>query len=462
MLKKKLLSLFIMCSILLLPFQTYASETQSTIDETYNYYWYDSGTKYDWYWSDTPHYASNPSGDHSIVIFRLANSLDSKEFVPAYCCDLSTGITHGTTYRRINLEDSTYYDDTAAGHIRGIFSHGYWPIGTDMNDVKAMEEKANAWLDANNYPTQPETSDEETPAVDTSRIHNLTAAQAITATQAAIWYYSNTAADLVPYAGTASYPYTDEFLDKNVDTTEESDEYTKSNVELFYEYLIHQDYEAPKKILFANDHFVKSSKVESEYGDLYNVTLYFRLESPISSGEELTLKAALGSQEQTFSLTPDSAFQPNAEGYYTITFSEVSKEETENGIHLAISGYQMADDVYFYEAKPTETSSSRDASQNLVGYARGKTPVHAELIVVFTLATEPIPETPDKPETPSEPETPEIPNEEPVSSEPTVQEAAVPKTAPKTSDTSGNVTTLSVLLLFSGIVLIMNFKKKSS
>ena len=42
-----------------------------------------------------------------------------------YCCDEDTGYEDGVYYKRLNLEDSEYYDEEAAAHIRAIISNVY-------------------------------------------------------------------------------------------------------------------------------------------------------------------------------------------------------------------------------------------------------------------------------------------------------------------------------------------------
>ena len=42
-----------------------------------------------------------------------------------YCCDVETGYNDGIYYKRLNLEDSSYYDEEDAAHIRSIITNSY-------------------------------------------------------------------------------------------------------------------------------------------------------------------------------------------------------------------------------------------------------------------------------------------------------------------------------------------------
>ena len=56
-----------------------------------------------------------------------------------YCCDAVTGYAHGVHYKRMNLEDSDYYDADEAKHIRAIVTNSYPYISVEQMkaDLKA-------------------------------------------------------------------------------------------------------------------------------------------------------------------------------------------------------------------------------------------------------------------------------------------------------------------------------------
>ena len=49
-----------------------------------------------------------------------------------YCCDVETGYNDGIYYKRLNLEDSSYYDEEDAAHIRSIITNSYPYIHTKV------------------------------------------------------------------------------------------------------------------------------------------------------------------------------------------------------------------------------------------------------------------------------------------------------------------------------------------
>ena len=83
-----------------------------------------------------------------------------------YCCDVKTGVKDGVYYKRVNLEDSNYYDAEAASHVRAIVTNSYPYISLD--EMKANLKEAG-FEDA----------------------ENLTRSEIITAVQGAIWSFAN-------------------------------------------------------------------------------------------------------------------------------------------------------------------------------------------------------------------------------------------------------------------------------
>lgn len=112
----------------------------------------------------SPHYLYDESyGTNSwLMIFRLDkenyragkenydwNEKDRiKNGIAVYCCDVETNLVSTSSavvpYKRVNLEDSSYYDETTAAKIRGIFEHGYWPC--DNWNTEAGRNKVTKWF----------------------------------------------------------------------------------------------------------------------------------------------------------------------------------------------------------------------------------------------------------------------------------------------------------------------------
>lgn len=409
------LLLALMMALSVVSVQAFAEGEETGTPETTDpyIYWYNG---YDI--NVSPHFMKNTEnnkGGEWTMIFRLdtenyrannssyaSNETDcAKSGFAAYCSDLDTSLNKSVSYKRINLEDSTYYNDATAAKIRGVLTHGYWPGDWNMSAAVAA---ANQWL-SNQNKTMTVTvtgedgtaSEVEVPAV----IRNMTNAEALSATQAAIWNYANSTSGK-PYNIVYHYTSSSDYMKYSCDSTtvdKETVSYvdgatadTENNINLFTQYLMAQSAVAPSKILFSNDHFITSSAVFTGTGandTTYNVTLRFKLSGTIGTKDQLTLTAKLASREVvTKPLTGTDALKPESDGYYTLTFENVTLEEAKAGIVMNVFGYQDVDDFYFYEPKPSDSNTTaRSTSQNLVGKAQGQTPVSAEQTIQFEFKT---------------------------------------------------------------------------
>ncbi|CAM2078698.1 MAG: thioester domain-containing protein [uncultured Clostridium sp.] len=94
------------------------------------------------------------------ALFKVENPDGSISY--AYCVDLDTLIKNRHNYSRVNVEDSSYYSDESAKHIRAIVRNAY--------PFVSLEEISS-----------------------TLNLKNLTKEEAIAATQIAIWKYANSA-----------------------------------------------------------------------------------------------------------------------------------------------------------------------------------------------------------------------------------------------------------------------------
>jgi len=289
----------------------------------------------------------------------------------AYCCDVVTGISRDqphNQYRRMNLEDAGYYNEEAAAKVRAIVRKGYWYDWTDA-ELNAAQQMANTWLDAQGMDT----------------IKSLTHAQAMTATQLAIWLNANSArltdAD---YYGMHDYSRYDVTTYDPVkvpsgvpeDSQERGalNEANARNVELFKQYLLSLEGVPPETVIFTQEHFVADSAMYADTPGLHNVTLRFSLEGTVSAQDQLTLTARLGSMEKRYQLGKGATLKSDSLGYYSVSFDSVAADVLKNGVKLTVSGTQiLASDAYFYEPRVLEGENPRDVSQNLVGYEKDGT-----------------------------------------------------------------------------------------
>ncbi len=322
--------------------------------------------------------------NHAANIFRLAGPDGDTE--AAYCADFLISAVSGAEYKRINLEDSTYYSDAAARHIRGIMNEGYWYTWTSA-DLSEAEAAANAWIaghEPGSIPADTPLPGDAEDAVEP--ILGLTADEALLATQLAVWAFANTEGD----------GFWVKYYESFASGVEGQYDYSElpNNVKAFRNYLIHQGSEgaAPEDIVFSDQYFVTEHVIfsgKTDEGPTYDVTVKFRLAAPVDERDELKLTAELADREPLrFALNGGNALTPDEAGYYTVKFTGVTEEETEVGVRLVISGKQYVDGVYFYEAKPTDGDDARETSQNLVGRAEGMTLVSAETLLQLEAGTQ--------------------------------------------------------------------------
>lgn len=368
---------------------TYAEDTEAL----YNYEYQGESTEtskhhftFQWWYKDAAR-ESVRNRYHETQIFKLVNKSNAEEKISAYCSDFIMSIETAAKYRRINLEDSTYYNDAAASHIRGIMDNGYWHTWTDA-DLKAAETAANAWLasyDSSSFACEAYLPGDAEEEVDS--ISNLTRDEALTATQLAIWAFANTEGD------DWWVKYYESHLPEGMSEPGEDVTYISSempnNIKAFRKYLIHQQGRKlePENIVFTDDFFVETSATLTKQGEInYDVELGFYLSASVSEEDQLQISAALGEKLITKNLN-ENGLVPDENGCYHITFSDVTAEEAEAGISLSLSGKQMVNDVYFYEALPAEENDARETSQNLVGWANGSTPVSASAKIDVEIGT---------------------------------------------------------------------------
>lgn len=276
--------------------------------------------------------------------------------IEAYCTDACISAERGHAYQRTNLEDCTFYDDTAAGRIRAIFLHSF-PY---LKDISAIETEANAWITANQ--------------ADASGISGLTGAEAITATQIAIWSVANGEDVKVsrPYRSTDTY--TAEELagevvylqDAYVDCTENARETTKNNIEMLYTYLTSLAPEGPAEKAISEASFVSRDMTVTAADDGYQIVVNATVNATVGAQDSLTLTASLDGQTVSVPVS-------HGENTYTLTFDKVAKP---NLVTLEINGYQTVADVFLFDG-----NGDRSASQSMVAYDDSRLPVHAETTI---------------------------------------------------------------------------------
>lgn len=322
------------------------------------------------YWYTTPftvnHHVTEDDGTlyydggNFPEVFNLINTTKLEETgeaayasILAYCTDASTGTVKNTSYRRINLEDSTYYENGVAGKIRAVYLKGFPNL-----EVAAIQESANAWLKGQGLP----------------EIQGLQSGEAILATQIAIWKLANgdhyTINKFFDGMQDLEEDWLGDYLSAQVvDTStasQQETEHTAQNIESLFNYLYNLDAMAPQYDAVSEYSFERPVYNATRQDDgTYTVTVDFAVNTQIGAGDTLTLSAACGDQVKSQPLTQS--------GDYSVTFEGLADRLA---VTLEINGYQQGGDVYLFDPE-----GGRHASQSMVGYDNSLLPVHGEIEV---------------------------------------------------------------------------------
>ncbi|MBR5633307.1 MAG: Cna B-type domain-containing protein, partial [Clostridia bacterium] len=291
-----------------------------------------------------------------------------------YCCDAETGYVDGIYYKRLNLEDSEYYNEEQAAHIRAIVTHSY-PYIT-LEQMKADLKAAGlAYAD------------------------ELTRADIISAVQAAIWAYANDSIGRYSYSQTFDIPTNTQWGTVMHDYTSEmdvwwttgkrkfsKDEATGNRINGLVDHLLSLDKvaPAPEEIIISDLEIVKTVPVVGKDGT-FSTTLKVALNNS-GSGEADTLKLDVY-VDGVLAKTSNVTFGTSD---YEVTVEAMVGQK----ISAVVSGTQILPvGAYFYAPEPMDidgdgVATSREVSQNLVGVASGATPVFAEAEVFVPGETE--------------------------------------------------------------------------
>lgn len=286
------------------------------------------------------------------ILFGLSKKKEaatSTAYALAYCVDLPVDANDGMDYQRLNLTDSTY----AAAHadkLRGIVM-GSYPKMT-------LEQLRTA-----------------------SGIAELTTAEAITATQLAIWKtahgdnvqitdFLKSITNSYSNSGTKNGFQTEYDAYNNGDATYQAN--VKARIEKLYYYLMDlpekQATNGSKVISRAAFTDATAAPVLNSNGDgIYNVTVTATVDIPTGCDVTITASMADGKYYKTNTLT-------EGENTITLTIENVPEEYAKGSVTLSIDGTQnVSEDVFLLDAK-----GIRGASQSLIAPLSGSFPVHAE------------------------------------------------------------------------------------
>ena len=285
----------------------------------------------------------------------------------AYCCDVETDLEYTTDYKRVNLEDSGYYGESASQHIRAILQYSY-PF-VSMEEMKA-NLKAGGLSD--------------------SFVDSLNRADLISAVQMAVWTYANAedgaagglgyfaSVDVTNNQGiyfTALHDYTNEmwewFPGKRQRSYDARDEYRVNTLAYYLCNL--PGVEAPDNQIVISDIEITRAQMLPGGEDTYSLGMYVYLNHGGQPDDDL--KVIITSQGADGSVTEQIKQRVNGRTKLEM-YVRANPGDT---VTVEVEGTQtLARGVYFYEPE-----GGRDASQSLVGVGEGQTRVHAEKSFVF-------------------------------------------------------------------------------
>ena len=309
-------------------------------------------------------------------IFSLYNTVDDT-VIPVYCSDIDTMANSNYTYRRINLEDSTYAA-SAAGLIRAIVNHGFYilPVGGETDAEHAARVAV------------------ELEALGTAvGVTDLTIGEAIAGTQAAIWQathgaslvyndlmysaYKTDISDTVRYYdicdeerwnGHLEY---DGFNGELFNLTTANDKELGQRIEAVYDYLMALTPMAPQDTIVSTASFrgVQGPYFYDNGDGTFDLEVIVTTDVRMEAGDTLTLTASVGDGAY-------SASAPLTGGTETVTLTikNVPSKMKSEKILLEIAGLQSGSDVYLFDAE-----GDRGTSQSMVGMADSRLPVYASI-----------------------------------------------------------------------------------
>ena len=296
--------------------------------------------------------------------------LGESNYEVAYCCDYHTPLEWGSDYRRLNLEDSTFFSEESAKRIRAIVLNSYPYVTLD-------EMKAN--LKSEGFAEE--------------FVDSLTRGEIISAVQMAIWHYTsfdalnadesyfatvsitkNTGVYFTPY-----HDYTNEIWEwlpvKKVRTFETDSEYKINNL---IWYLCNLDpVEAEDDSVVISNVEVGRTDIVPGSNDLYDVYLHILLNEGASEEDDVALKIVSYStdSEGNVSVTDSMAIKIDEANEYGFSI-EAREGDT---IEITVEGKQHVErGVYFYESE-----AGPQVSQALVSIGEGETPVYASAEFIF-------------------------------------------------------------------------------
>ena len=296
-------------------------------------------------------------------------SYGESNYEVTYCCDIETPIKYGIDYKRVNLEDSGYFDSDSSDRIRAVLQNSYPFVSVDE-----MKQSLKA------------------SGLDEDFVDSITRADMIAAVQMAVWTHANIADNLEYFASvdttkntgiyfTPLHDYTNEVWDWLPGKRQRSfDPRAQYRVNTLGNFLINLDaVPAEREQIVISEIEVVRTELVAEHDGIYDTTVYVTLNGGGDERDNLQITAVSYTENEDGSINATDASTAKAipdENFYSIDLSARGGDL----IRVEIEGEQyLAKGAYFYAPE-----GGRGASQSLVGIAEGYTHVRAEKETVFT------------------------------------------------------------------------------
>lgn len=267
---------------------------------------------YDHTYTKIHEYGNSVDGS-STCIFELKDAKGNQNL--AYCVDRETYIKPNCKYSRINVGDATYYSKENANHIRSIIQNAYPFIS-----IKELATR--------------------------SKIANLTAKEAVTAAQLAIWHYSNASTSVS----------------------------TDKNIKALYDFFLSLPAQSASTAQIGKiDMTVSTEKT----GKVYQSIVRFKTEAKNVDNSKVTVK--LSTSKDLKKSYPAVKVIDNGvvNGWQQFTYSNIPENATFDFITSAEQ--TIAFDGYFYSPE-----GGKSESQSLVGAYKGNTNLSSRVSFVPT------------------------------------------------------------------------------
>ena len=292
----------------------------------------------------------------------------SSNYEVVYCCDVETMIQDGTYYKRLNLEDSEYFDEKQAAKLRAVVKNSYPYVS--MEEMVA-ELKANGFEGA----------------------EDLKVGEVIAAVQTAIWSCSN---NIEPLRYSKSYSVLDNYqwgqplndvtplsgLDVSGKRVFKTYDEVGKRIDSLVDYLL-----AREEININRRSAVVTGLEILDYAPViakngvYTVVVKVQLNHIVKEGDDVTIDLSVNGEEAaSINVIPG-----------TTEYIFAVEAKAGEAINAVVSGEQhLNTGVYFYSPRPVDVdgdgvATGREVSQNLIGVAGGKTPIYSEASVELEL-----------------------------------------------------------------------------